>query len=261
MKKFVSIILTLVTALAVFTPAFAYDDITEETSAYVEQAVTETYEETDIYEETGDSEDALPSEAAAETAEDEEGHAETVSGDELVEEKSGAKKLAAPEAQNAADEAGAGEESVYEESLPVAYMYLCASGPHAPYLFGHAWICIENISDEDIVVDGETLEPGKIMSMGLHSGRGMTHNEEMHDYRGKTVKAKKTALRRSDLATAENEICSSRWHSYELFTHNCTNFATSVWRKTTGQSFLAFCFPFIVSIQMAFSGGTTTLAI
>ena len=246
--------------LAVFTPAFAYDEIAGETAAYVEQA-TGIYEETDIYEETSDTEEALLPETLAESVEDEEGHTETVSGDELVEENAVAKNLAAPEAQNGANDAGADEEKIDEESLPVAYMYLCSAGPHAPYLFGHEWICIENITDEDIVVDGETLEPGSVMSLGLHSGRGMTHNEEMRDFRGKTVNAKKTTLRRSDLSTAENEIGNPRWHSYELFTHNCTNFATSVWRKTTGQSFLAFCGPFIVSLQMALSGSTTRLAI
>ena len=59
---------------------------------------------------------------------------------------------AAPDAQpQVSDEpdfidGGNEEDGFITDNLPVAILYLCASGPHAPYAFGHAWICIKNIT-------------------------------------------------------------------------------------------------------------------
>lgn len=145
------------------------------------------------------------------------------------------------------------EDSIITDTV-VAIMYLCVSGPHAPYFFGHTWICIKNISDEAITVGSRTLEPGEMMSAGLHHDGGMHYDDEIHDYEGDTVQAREYELTRDELRTAEKEITNSRWHWYEYFAHNCTNFATTVWNKVTGQHYFAFCFPFIVQIQMAGNG-------
>ena len=173
---------------------------------------------------------------------------------------------AAPDAQpQVSDEpdfidGGNEEDGFITDNLPVAILYLCASGPHAPYAFGHAWICIKNISDREITVGTETVEPGKMISAGLHHDGGLHFNDEMKDYDGKMVSAKSTYLFEDDLSKAENEILKDRWSWYELFAHNCTNFATAVWKATTGKGYAVFCFPFIVQLQMAF-GGTEKIEI
>ena len=138
--------------------------------------------------------------------------------------------------------------------IPVAIMYLCVSGPHAHYAFGHTWICIKNISGKEITVGSSTIAPGEMISTGLHHDGGLHYNREMARYNGETVKAREKVLTISDLRTAEKEITNSRWHWYEYLGHNCTNYATSVWKKATGQGYFAFCFPFVVQIQMAISG-------
>ena len=149
--------------------------------------------------------------------------------------------------------AEAGEDSILTD-IPVAIMYLCVSGPHSKYVFGHTWICIKNISDEKLTVGSKIIEPGKMSSFGLHHFDGMHYDDEMYDYNGETVKTREKRLTRSELKTAADEITDRNWHWYEYFAHNCTNFATSVWKETTGQHYFAFCFPFIVQIQMAVSG-------
>ena len=77
---------------------------------------------------------------------------------------------------------------------------------------------------------------------------------EMSKYKGQSVQAKKKELTAQELKKVEDEVTKDKWTWYELFTHNCTNFAVSVWQSATGQSFVAFCFPFVVQIQMAASG-------
>lgn len=136
----------------------------------------------------------------------------------------------------------------------VAIMYLCVSGIHAPYAFGHTWICIKNTSDETITIGSRNIEPSEMASFGLHHFDGMHYDDEMNDYRGETVSAREYKLTREDLGKAADEITASRWHWYEYLTHNCTNFATSVWNKVTGSHYFAFCFPFVVQIQMAGNG-------
>jgi len=263
MKRIISIILAVISTVIIAVPAFADETGSEALAERITEAYTEEY--ADEY--TGEGETEEPhSEEQTEAPDAEEVQAEYIEEPEAITEETTATETAEEPAVRLANEPAAVEmgEGENEDSSViddvVAIMYLCISGPHSPYLFGHAWICIENPGDETIDVCGYTLEPGEMMSMGLHSGRGMTFNEEMHDYKGKTVQAKKTELRKSDLANAESEISNSRWGWYELFSHNCTNFATSVWKRVTGQRFAAFCFPFIVQIQMAISG-TSSLRI
>ena len=134
----------------------------------------------------------------------------------------------------------------------VAIIYLCASGPHIPYFTGHAWVCIRNISEDNLTVGDRIITPGEMASFGLHSFNAMLCDEEMDVYAGETVRAREYELTQSDFDSAVREITASKWRWYELFTHNCTNFAISVWNEATGQNLVAFCFPFIVQLQIMF---------
>ena len=139
--------------------------------------------------------------------------------------------------------------SVAADGETVAILYHCASGIHMPYIFGHTWLCIENVSGETIYVGSEAIEPGQIISAGLHSAHGMEFNKEMREYRGSFVSALKAEMTAEELKKAESEILSSRWHYLEFFGHNCTNFSCSVWKKVTGQKLTPFVFPFVIKAQ------------
>ena len=159
---------------------------------------------------------------------------------------------------------GTQEGTIVSDEPVVAIMYLCASGPHTPYFTGHAWICIRNISENTLTVDGNDIVPGEMVSFGLHSFKpnsfkAMLCNEEMDIYKGETVRALAYEITQSDLDSAEREITASRWKWYELFTHNCTNFAASVWNEATDLHVFSFCFPFIIQIQIALKGSTPLL--
>ena len=135
------------------------------------------------------------------------------------------------------------------EDGTVADIYLCVSGFHIPYFFGHAWICISNESDAPITVGTETIAPGAMISAGLHSRVGMEFNREMRQFSGSTVTAIRRSLTREALANAEREIMDPKWDSYLLFSKNCTNFSAAVWKAATGESYTAVVFPFVLQTQ------------
>lgn len=150
-----------------------------------------------------------------------------------------------------------------EADETIAIIYLCSVPyPTLHYIFGHSWICIKNVSDEELSIGSQTIAPGEMISAGLHStmskGRsGMSFNDEMNDFKGRSVSAVQYFLTEKEFTKMSKEITNSKWSWYELFTHNCTNFAAAVWRAATGNFMLAFCFPFIVSIQMIGAGRIT----
>ncbi len=214
MKRITALILTLVSVITIATPAFAQD-------------LTANEPETVNYEIIENEAQAADAAEAVENAPDyEESEEQAVEND---------------------------DESLLSDAV-VAIMYMCVSGPHAPYIFGHTWICIKNVTEKNLKVGNTEIAPGSMASFGLHHFDGMHYDDEMYDYRGETVNATECRLTRKDLKAAEEEITHSRWHWYEYLTHNCTNFATSVWKKVTGKGFFVFCFPFVVQIQMAKEG-------
>lgn len=214
MKRITALILTLVSVITIATPAFAQD-------------LTANEPETVNYEIIENEPQAADAAEAVENAPDyEEAEEQAVEND---------------------------DESLLSDAV-VAIMYMCVSGPHAPYIFGHTWICIKNVTEKNLKVGNTEIAPGAMASFGLHHFDGLHYDDEMYDYSGETVNATECKLTRRDLKAAEEEITNSRWHWYEYLTHNCTNFATSVWKKVTGKGFFVFCFPFVVQIQMAKEG-------
>lgn len=237
MKKFTSIILAVLTVIAIAVPAFAEEAEYEAPEILVEEIITEEPEQAEEAESF-----EMPEAVEAEEPE------------ELPEIEK--EDVYQPETARAAVNESTGINSDTaeneDESLKdfVATMYLCVSGMTGKYWFGHTWICIRNDSDEDIKIGSRVIAPGEMASFGLHHFDGMHYDDEMRDYNNKNVKAEEKKLTRSDLKNAEDEITNSNWHWYEYLTHNCTNFATSVWKKVTGKHYFAFCFPFVVSSQM-----------
>lgn len=136
------------------------------------------------------------------------------------------------------------------QNEPVAEIWLCFCGIHLPYIFGHTWICIKNTGDAPVTVGEETVEPGEMISVGLHADGGMTYNLEMEQFRGETVTAVKATLTADDLKRAETEILSSKWGSYNMLIKNCSHFSAAVWKATTGESYHTSIFPFILKAQI-----------
>lgn len=153
----------------------------------------------------------------------------------------------------------------------VAALYLCGSHSVDGCFFGHTWIYIENLSDQVLTVGKKTLAPGKGMSVGLHSKRigggdrgGVYYDSESSVLAGKDAKQAATLKKeaRITLGQLENvtrEILSGKWDSYEMFTHNCTNFASAIWDAATGDHTFGFCFPFVLMLQMLLRGATRGL--
>ena len=150
---------------------------------------------------------------------------------------------------------GGGAHALYaraaeQENETVAEIYLCFCSIRIPYLFGHTWISIVNTSEETLTVGPQAIEPGQMMTAGLHAGAGMVINRELGEFRGNTVTAIRDTMTREDLQRAANEIMSSRWDHYYLFSHNCTNFAAAVWKAATGESYATAIFPFVLKSQV-----------
>lgn len=131
-----------------------------------------------------------------------------------------------------------------------AEMHMCVLGIYLPYLFGHRWICIYNVSDRPFSVGDRTLEPGGMISVSVHAGNGMEFNKEMRLFSGRNVTALKTTLDEDGLRRAANEIMSGEWNRYAMFSHNCTHFTAAVWKAATGERFNTFIFPFILKSQL-----------
>ena len=159
--------------------------------------------------------------------------------------------------------AGGGTGALYakaaeQDNAVVAEIYMCFCSIRLPYLFGHTWISIVNTSGEPFTVGPQTVEPGQIMTAGLHAGGGMVINRELGEFRGTAVTAIRAELTREDLQRVESEIMSSRWDHYYLFSHNCTNFASAVWKAATGESYTTAIFPFVLKSQVP-AGRKTSL--
>ena len=133
----------------------------------------------------------------------------------------------------------------------VAEIYHCATGMSLSYFFGHTWICIRNVSTETLYIGSVEIKPGRMISAGLHYGPGLDYNREMRQFAGKGVTALKARIGPDGFNAAAAEMQKSEWSRYMVFTHNCTNFSTSVWSAATGQRMSPFIFPFVVKSQMS----------
>ena len=172
-------------------------------------------------------------------------------GDEQSSEPAGEEQSSEPASEEPSSEPSTEEPPTEPSDGAVAEIYHCASGMSLTYFFGHTWICIRNVSGETLSIGEKTIEPGQMIAAGLHYGRGLEYDREMGQFSGKSVSALKCRINRDQFAAAASEIQNANWNHYELFTHNCTNFSTSVWQAATGQRLSPFIFPFVVKSQMS----------
>lgn len=142
---------------------------------------------------------------------------------------------------------------------PVAIMYLCAT---AHSLTGHVWLYFENTSDEDIKVGYVTLAPGEKTSVGSlrntrTNGGGTYYNGEAYMSKNIDVTGEHTTylsmnLDKSQLETVSGQI--KKRNMYNMLFWNCGNFATAVWNSVSTHHFVHICFPVFTIMQMAVCG-------
>ena len=193
--------------------------------------------------EESSSEEPLSGEPSSEEPSSEEPSSEEPSSEEPSSEEPSSEEPSSEEPQT--------EPPTQPDDGAVAEIYHCATGMSLSYFFGHTWICIRNVGTETLYIGSVEIEPGRMISAGLHYGPGLDYNREMRQFAGKGVTALKARIGSDGFNAAAAEMQKSEWSRYMVFTHNCTNFSTSVWSAATGQRMSPFIFPFVVKSQMS----------
>lgn len=124
---------------------------------------------------------------------------------------------------------------------------------------GHAWLYIENLSDEPIQVGHYEVPVGEGVSVGLFvtrsDGLGIYYNVEAYSvgkYNNKGVFSLSKPLTRDELEKVSREI--KGYLNYWGLYFNCTFFAYSIWNSVSTDFLIPLFFPIIGIIQMLFHG-------
>ncbi len=139
----------------------------------------------------------------------------------------------------------------------VADMYLCYRQSKASF-FGHAWVYIENRSDETLQVGAYRLPPNQGVSVGSFAFRsralGTHYNVEAwcgnHYPMGGTV-ATKQPLTRSALSRVSSKLLNTNF--WGVF-FNCAAFAATIWNAGSSKKVIPLLFPIFVKLQIQAHG-------
>ena len=139
----------------------------------------------------------------------------------------------------------------------VADMYLCFRQSNAS-VFGHAWVYIENRTDETLQVGAYRLSPNQGVSVGSFAFRsralGTHYNVEAwcgnHYPMGGTV-ATRQALSRSALQSVSNKLLNTNF--WGVF-FNCAAFAATIWNAGSSKKVIPLLFPIFVKLQIQAHG-------
>lgn len=150
--------------------------------------------------------------------------------------------------------AGASPQATGNDEI-VAQLYLCYRWSAPPSL-GHAWIYIENRSDETLKVGAYTLPPEQGVSVGTfgltrNDGAGIYYNVEAYcgnRYGLSGLVCVSTGLTRAKLAAVSKVIMSQNFWDPIVF--NCTTFAARAWNAGGGRTVVPFVFPVFVKLQI-----------
>ena len=135
----------------------------------------------------------------------------------------------------------------------VADMYLCYRQSDASF-FGHAWVYIENRTDETLQVGAYRLPPQQGVSVGSFAFRsralGTHYNVEAwcgNHYPMDGTVATKQQLSRSALQNVSNTLLNTNF--WGVF-FNCAAFAATVWNAGSGKKVIPLLFPVFVKLQI-----------
>lgn len=153
------------------------------------------------------------------------------------------------------------ESTENNENEIVATLYLCSNITVWP-IVGHAWIYVENLSDEPIDVGLYCgVESGKGVSVGSFSfsvwdGWGIYYNLEAYRERNndRYLYVSKD-MTRSDLDKLNNALKS--YPNYWGIAGNCATFAFSIWNTVNGSAYFSLLIPAITHFTVLLMGGTS----
>lgn len=138
-----------------------------------------------------------------------------------------------------------------DENEIVARMYACTK----IVIFGHAWIYIENTSNETIKVGVLDVAPGEGASVGTYGisrseGSGLYYNVEAYRINGKVL-GMSMNLTRSQLNTVNEKITNrNKWN----FFGNCVAFTAIVWNSVSKNKIVPLVLPLFTTIKLAVYG-------
>ncbi len=126
---------------------------------------------------------------------------------------------------------------------------------------GHAWIYVENLTDEELQVGHYMLPVGEGVSVGLFSftcddGIGIYYNVESYCcnvHGGDGLVSLTTELNENEMNTLNEELLDypNRWGVF----FNCMYFAFSMWNSVSDQKLVALVLPILGQLQLRIHGG------
>lgn len=138
----------------------------------------------------------------------------------------------------------------------VAIIHFCAIPLGGYFIFGHAWVYIENISESDIQVGAYTLPAGKSVSVGTSSFTGK--NGFRLYYNLETLIEKDTDYLSIGDTISANELDAMN-RMILNFNHwdpiiNCTFSSSAIWNTVSDKTLIPMVFPIFSMIQMWIHG-------
>ncbi len=138
----------------------------------------------------------------------------------------------------------------------VAIIHFCAIPLGGYFIFGHAWVYIENISENDIQVGAYTLPAGKSVSVGTSSFTGK--NGFRLYYNLETLIEKDTDYLSIGDTISANELDAMN-RMILNFNHwdpiiNCTFSSSAIWNTVSDKTLIPMVFPIFSMIQMWIHG-------
>ncbi len=153
------------------------------------------------------------------------------------------------------------ESAENDENEIVATLYLCSNITVWP-IVGHAWIYVENLSDEPIDVGYYSgVESGKGVSVGSFSfsvwdGWGIYYNLEAYRERNNNrYRYVSRDMTQSDLDKLNNAL--KNYPNYWGIAGNCATFAFSMWNTVNGTAYFSLLIPAITHFTLLLMGGTS----
>ncbi len=151
------------------------------------------------------------------------------------------------------------EETVSDEK--VATLYLCSSVTLWPVV-GHAFIYVENNTDEPIEVGHYEVPAGQGVSVGTLSfsvsdGWGIYYNLEAYrENKNNNMNGIYSISEELDSNEIQklNESLKS-YPNYWSFGANCATFAFAMWNSVTGDGFFSLLIPAITELMIVVAGG------
>lgn len=138
----------------------------------------------------------------------------------------------------------------------IAIIHFCAVPLGGYFLFGHAWVYIENISENEIQIGAYTLEPGKSISVGTSSFAGkngwrLYYNLETFTEKDANYISIKDTISLDEL-DAMNKVIRNYNHWNPII--NCTFSSSAIWNTVSDKHLIPMVFPIFSMIQMWIHG-------